>query len=77
MDLVYYPLTNREPPPNSQRFHPVVHCRIDDCTETDAYALTRFTKSQLRQLLRVLRLNDRIPVVGNRRTRFTGEELLL
>jgi hypothetical protein len=76
MDLVYYQLQNRGPPPEHERFHPKVHTTIDEFSEDDSYNFTGFDKERVRQLKRALRLHDEIPVVG-RRTRFDGEELLL
>jgi hypothetical protein len=76
MDLVYYPLLNRGPPPEHERFHPKVHTTIDEFSDDNCYYFTGFNKERVRRLKRALRLHDEIVVVG-RRTRFDGEELLL
>ena len=78
MDVVYFPLSNRRPPTNHSRFHPIVHSTINSLTDAQADDFTGFNKSQLRRLYTLWRLHDRIPMITpQRRDRFTGEEMLL
>jgi hypothetical protein len=59
------------------RFYPEVNSDIDHLTEDKAYDFTGLCKANLNRLFIALRLSDDIPVVGERRTHFTGQQLLL
>jgi hypothetical protein len=50
---------------------------IDDLSEEDAYAWTRFCKHQLRLLMVHLRIPDSVVVGPRQRYRFSGEKLLI
>jgi hypothetical protein len=72
-DILYYPLTNRQP--DGDRFPPIRYTTIDELSDSDALAFTGFNKSQLRRLYIAWRMEDcyRVP----RRYTFTGEEILI
>jgi len=74
-DLVYYPLLNRQSPPNQLSFPPKRNQRINELSEADANELTGFSKQQLRRLLRQLRMSQIMHTPT--RERFHGEEVLI
>jgi hypothetical protein len=50
---------------------------IDDVSEEDAYAWTRFRKHQLRLLMVHLRIPNTVVIGRRHRYRFSGEEILI
>jgi hypothetical protein len=55
MDSVYYPLLNRGPPPDHDRFFPRVHTTIDEFSDDNCFYFTGFDKERVRRLKRALR----------------------
>ena len=74
MDIVYYPLANREAP--SDHFRPKQNRRLEELDDATANNLTGLNVHQLQELYTHWRLEPEMRTEG-RRTVFTGEELLI